>query len=221
MTWRRKRIFIGGIQYRLLAHSLVYGTGIFFTFLAALFGPLVIKLNSETVNLLEQEELVVQFLALHGRVWLPLALVFLLFVLHLITMTHRISGPLYRFEQIFQAIGEGNFSVRAHIRTRDYLRNEADRVNAMLESLSSRMQHMQEVGGELRAAVDQLKWAIESGSQEEAPRSLGVLLAHMERLKDCLDSFTTGSGLTAMDDDLACQLPPVSDSGDPAVRTSG
>ncbi|MCH7896595.1 MAG: hypothetical protein ACE10F_02700 [Candidatus Methylomirabilales bacterium] len=201
--YRRRRILIDRFQYRLLVINLLYFCTILLIFATALFLPLILQLNNETISIIEQTEAASQFLSLHARVWPALLLVFVLLAFHSIFVSHRIVGPLYRFRTTFQAVAGGDLSVRATLRKHDYLEKESDVLNEMIGNLQSRVKGMKEHYEEVRAQAIALERAIASGSIEDMNKNLEGLRGQMERLKVVMDQFRIDPDETRGEDELA------------------
>ena len=108
-SYRRRRIVVDGLQYRLLAINLLYFLVILLILAAFLFTPLVLKLRDGTTLLsaAEQQEVASQFLTLHKRIWPALLITFGLLSVHSILVSHRIAGPLYQFRRILKGLRDG------------------------------------------------------------------------------------------------------------------
>ena len=132
---KRKRILIGDLQYRLLAVNLLYFAVILVLFAAILFGPLVWQLGSSSLSPAERDQAATQFLSLHARLWPPLLALLVFLGVHSVYVSHRIAGPLYQFRRLLHAVKDGNLTVRARIRDKDYLDSEAAVINELIDSL--------------------------------------------------------------------------------------
>ena len=55
-----------------------------------------------------------------------------------IRQTHRVVGPIKRMERMLDAIGNGDFSQRIHLREGDVLQDVAEAINRMAERLQKR-----------------------------------------------------------------------------------
>jgi len=75
-----------------------------------------------------------------------------------IFLSHRIAGPLYRFDQCFKDITKGDLTVRAHLRKGDEALFLSESFNEMAESLDGR--------------VSSIKQASSNGSKETLENSL-------------------------------------------------
>jgi methyl-accepting chemotaxis protein len=217
--YKRQRIFVGAIQYRLLALNLIYLFTTLLIFTAILFVPLMIQLGNSSLPWIEKQEAARQFLSLHGRVWPPIFALFALLAFHSVLVSHRIAGPLYRFRTIFKAIGEGNLSVHVALRKHDYLHREADSINEMITNLRTKIAGIEEQYGEMRAVLAELKRANEIGSVEETSQNVKSLEAQMERLKVDLNQFGTAAKEMRMEEDLANKVASRANSEDSETIT--
>jgi methyl-accepting chemotaxis protein len=66
-----------------------------------------------------------------------LALCFL-FLYDTVKFTHRLVGPLYRFQKVIQAITAGEELTRVQLRQGDFLQELKDELNEMIEALEQR-----------------------------------------------------------------------------------
>ena len=62
----------------------------------------------------------------------------------LLQLTHRIAGPLFRFEETLEELSKGDVSRRVHLRDSDQLENIQPKMNKALENLDERMLVMKE-----------------------------------------------------------------------------
>lgn len=220
-SWRRRKLLVGGIQYRLLAINIIYLFTTLVIFAAGLFGPLILRLNLGTLTPFEEQVMANQFLALHSRVWPPLILVFVLLTLHSIVITHRIAGPLYRFRQVFKAIAKGDLSVRANTRKKDYLKREAACFNMMIESLNERLQKLERERRDLRVALDELAKGIQGGRPDEIEWKVKALAAHIERLDEIMNGFDGLHPSVSATNELPTENVSILRSTGPATGTGG
>ncbi len=205
MATRRKRtrILIARFQVQLLLINILYSIAILLIFAAALFLPLILQLNNETISIIEQAEAASQFLSLHARVWPAIFVIFVLLAIHSLFVSHRIVGPLYRFRRIFRTVAQGDLTVRANLRKHDYLENESDVLNEMIGSLQTQVKGMKEHYEEVRAQVIALERAIASGSVEGMNTNIEGLRGQVERFKVVMDQFRIDPDETRGEDELA------------------
>lgn len=70
--------------------------------------------------------------------WLipTILLLLVLFMGHLIVITHRICGPLVNFVHTFDRLAQGDLTRKVHLRKGDYLSSECERINHMIDGIS-------------------------------------------------------------------------------------
>ncbi len=107
----------------IIAYSIILGFIIFY--------PLYNELNSPALGIDEQTRLSAMVLYLHKRVWIGLMLVAVLAAVHAIFSSHRVVGPVYRFEQIVDALIRGDYSTRIRIRKKDEFKEMEGRLNEL------------------------------------------------------------------------------------------
>ncbi len=135
---RRESLF-GDPSFR--AHVLWVTTGstgaLLLVLSAAVLVPLFTRFDSAT-SLDELRNLTQQILDLHTRLW-PVVFTSLVSVfLSSWLLYRRMVAPLVRFVRIFDAVREGKQPEPITLRTTDYLRREAEALNAMLAALRER-----------------------------------------------------------------------------------
>ncbi len=216
---KRTRILIDRFQYRLLLINILYSIAILLIFAAALFLPLILQLNNETISIIEQADAASQFLSLHARVWPAIFVVFVLLATHSIFVSHRLVGPLYRFRRIFRTVVQGDLTVRANLRKHDYLGKESDVLNEMIGNLQSRVKGMKEHYEEVRARMIALERAIASGSVEGMNTNIEGLRGQVERLQGALNHFRLAPQEPHGEDDIATPVASTSAPDDDAPRT--
>jgi methyl-accepting chemotaxis protein len=191
---QRKRWLVDEFQYRLLTFNLVYFFIILLAMAAALFVPLMIKLDNSTLPMDEREEVANLILSLHTTLWPTIAIVFILLAVHSVFVSHRIAGALYRFRAVFREIAQGNFSVRATLRKRDYLTKEAAELNAMIDAVGGRLAAAANHSVLLQERIVGMKTALQRGELEACQRQLAGVDEQLGRLREALASVTTADG---------------------------
>ncbi|MFQ5992831.1 MAG: hypothetical protein ACE5NA_10395 [Nitrospiraceae bacterium] len=189
--YKRRRVLVDTFQYRLLGVNLLYFLTVLLVFAATLFVPLMVQLDSGTLDWRQRQQVATEFLSLHTRVWPSLLVTFVLLTIHSVFVSHRIAGPLYQFRTLFKLIAQGNLSVRATIRKRDYLRKDAESINEMIAALETRITGIEEQYEEAHGALTKLRRAIDSSSVGGSDEQIKNLELQMERLKVCVNQFRT------------------------------
>jgi methyl-accepting chemotaxis protein len=190
--YKRRHFLVDQFQYRLLGVTIGH-LAIFTVVLAVtLFLPLSIKLQDTTLGILEKGRAAEVFLSLDIWFWPTVLAVLVLLGAHSVIVSHRIAGPLVGFRRVLKAVGEGDLSVRARIRRRDYLQKDAESINAMIAGLSGRLQEIQNDFGRICVAWTESRASLSRVSTDEATRSLEQLGVDMDALKARVEQFKIG-----------------------------
>ena len=189
-AYKRRRIMIGALQYRLLMANLAYFATIVLVFAVVVFLPLVLQMrSSSTLSPVKAEGLANEFLFLHARLWPALFIVLVLLAFHSVIISHRIAGPLYRFRSVLKAMAEGDLSVWVRLRPTDYLTEEADLLNETIAALRNRIVGIEAQSTALRAVFGDLKKTLEDASGDGIHETFGELDMRMAHLGTSLGQF--------------------------------
>lgn len=102
-----------------------------------------------------------------------------------IVVSHRIVGPAYRLIQTMKELIAGDFTIRAHLRSGDGLKDVATELNGLAESLEARKSAHLEAMADLRDAV--------AGGEDKT-----VLL---ELIDEAISSWASADEVLAHDDE--------------------
>jgi methyl-accepting chemotaxis protein len=112
-------------------------------------------------------------------------IVIYLTIVFLVTLyfSHRLAGPIFRFEKSTQIIGSGNLTHRVSLRTGDELLELQEEFNAMVSSLQSLIQKdrnlIQRVSSRLESLQKELPDSPTTPALKEEIRSLRAELEHI------------------------------------------
>lgn len=106
-------------------------------------------------------------------------------------LSHRIAGPLYRFEKSIEEIMKGNLAFRIKLRKKDEAKEVADMINRMIEDLSTRISEITSIVERISANVSETRKRIDERGDEELKRSFYKISESMEELKKALSHFKT------------------------------
>ena len=186
-AWKRRRypIVDRSHQYRFLALILIYNSLIVLFLAISLFVPEILRLDDETLSLEVRAIAADNILTLHSRVW-PAVIALICFIgMHSFRSFHRFIGPLFRFRQAFAQIRSGDLSFRLKLRKNDYLHNEENSFNQMLESLADKMRGTRAAYAETLNSLNDLE---KTGIEAAATRALHQ---HLDTLREGIDYFRT------------------------------
>jgi len=106
--------------------------------------------------------------------------VIMLFILFMsVSLSHKIAGPIYRFQEMAKVLGEGDFTSRVNIRRGDNLRETTNTFNDMIEKLRAKIgeyrDFSQRVQGNLGESIKQLEAQKDFASDDVKKNILQVL----------------------------------------------
>jgi len=104
----------------------------------SVFVPLAAHLGREPVNYEIAPGLAEHFLFLHSALWPIIGLSLIGCIASSTLLFQRMRSPLVRFKRCFEEIERGAQPAPIVIRNTDYLRDESDALNRMLQALASR-----------------------------------------------------------------------------------
>jgi hypothetical protein len=201
MTGYKRRTIVvhPKVQVRLLLHEWLHFVVIILSLAAALFLPLVLRLNSTQTGWMEQMNLGRTILFLHAHLWPVLLLVFILLSLHSLIISNRIVGPLPRFHSAIQAFvrGEGWRSPRA--RKGDFLFEDLKLLSDSLALLQQNLHRVRKEHQDLQQLVERVVPDLESARLPDRRKvdflRLRRQCARMENALRDLDRGSDSEGL--------------------------
>lgn len=96
-----------------------------------------------------------------------------------IFVSHKIAGPIYRFEKEAKAIGEGDLTVKFKLRKGDELKELADALEKMVGVLRNKIKDALESAGELSGGLEKL--VCESTEERRIISNLKTSLSRFEK----------------------------------------
>ncbi len=96
-------------------------------------------------------------------------------------LSHRLGGPLYRFEKTIEDATKGNLAQRVRLRKSDQLFELRDRINGFLEEIDSCISHIKE----------NIQKGLQVISQDKNKDSLNKIEKILEHIKSSLEHFKT------------------------------
>jgi methyl-accepting chemotaxis protein len=93
-------------------------------------------------------------------VWIPIFIALIAFAS--IFVSHRIAGPIYRFEESAKMIAEGDLSLKIHLRKGDELKDLANTFNTMTEKLEKIVKNDRKVISKIIHIIKELPMDLKS-----------------------------------------------------------
>ena len=111
----------------------------------------------------------------------------------LILISHRIAGPLYRFEKSLSDIGKGDLTHRFRVRQKDQLAELADSINEFTSIMDKKAGDIKHSIHEVSKLFSEIQSRISSNplSDKELERMLLEAYKKVQELEDTLSYFKT------------------------------
>ncbi len=123
--------------------------------------------------------------------WLFLLIGGTLLVVAAIIATHRVAGPMFRFEKTLSSMIDGNLATTIHLRDKDQGKELAARINAFNRVLSAKITDIDrstKAINDLLARCEALD--LHRTSPDQAEEILRAIRTHTAKIKRQVDSFT-------------------------------
>lgn len=177
----RRTIIIKPYQVKLAATLFVYITIISVILGFVIFYPLYNELDAAK-TLEEQSRISGTVLYLHKRVWLGLFIVAVISSVHAIFSSHRVVGPVYRFERMVEDLLAGNYGKRIKIRKKDEFKEMEILLNRLAEDLDIAKTRDKQFYGDVKIRLETISAMLEAeGAEypEDVKRLMQSLIAEL------------------------------------------
>jgi methyl-accepting chemotaxis protein len=186
---RRTYVVRKKLQLTLMIISFGYIILFFAAMGAYLFIPLMMALDNTERGSGDALAASLRILYLHERFWPGLIFSFFVIGSHSIFISHKMAGPLLRYNNVFKAIEEGNVPAPIRIRRHDYLSNEMENINGMLERLREKLTEIQEAQSHLNSSIIRCKDAVGHAAKDELTKTIENLAEQSKILEEKLGYF--------------------------------
>lgn len=112
----------------------------------------------------------------------------------LIFISHKIAGPLYRFEKSLKEIGQGDLTCRVSLRKRDQLSDLADTLNNFTSGIETKVRDVKYNARETSQIMKELQTCLSSGDAADMSRAellMKDLSVRIDNIKDAVEKFET------------------------------
>ena len=187
----RRRKFVLNRKLQLMLMIISFSYVILFSVIMGmcLFIPVMMELDKSYIGSQEDFIAAERILYLHEKFWPAILLCFFAMGCHSIFISHKIVGPLYRFNLIFNAIKEGTVPTPIQLRKGDYLYSEMENINQMLERLGDKLTELQESQSTLNRAIIKCKDTVSHSSMNEIIREMQDLAEQGKKIEEKLGYF--------------------------------
>jgi methyl-accepting chemotaxis protein len=156
--FKRRNIFIKkDFQGKLILASFLLVTGgcLFFIVLFALFSADTLTLSYSNHDLqLGQTPVILLKKALAAH-WLFIVIGSIFLVVAVMLLTHRIAGPMFRFEKALDSMLQGRLDDTIYLRSKDEGKDLARKFNSFNEQLSTAIKSLQANSEAISALIDE------------------------------------------------------------------
>ena len=154
---RNTRLVNRSLQYRFLAMILIY-SAILVLFLAlVIFMPDIVQMGDKSKSLDLRAAYADRLLAKHIWVWPGAFVIIVIISFHSFRSFFRVAGPLNRFHAVFDQVARGYVDSSMRIRAKDYLGQEAETLNEMLQVLAEKLGGIQQTGEDALESLKELE----------------------------------------------------------------
>lgn len=195
-TYKRRNFFIKkDFQGRLIfaAFLLVTGGCLFFVFLFALFSADSLTLSYSNHDLQFGQTPVMLLKNALAAHWIFIVFGSIFLVAAVMLLTHRIAGPLFRFEKALDNMLQGRLDDTIYLRSKDEGKDLAQKMNTFNLQLSASLRVLQANGEAMTTLIDQARAKLqdlESDRQLELQSILWSLEEKNKRNQAICGSFT-------------------------------
>ncbi len=150
---------------------------------------LIIKISEGLGSDYTSEKLLntVQNYALLSLAVIALLMIGYLFYIFLF-FSHRIAGPIYRFEATLAEILNGNLTIEIQLRAKDEFKNTAEQFNQMTRGLRDRIRRIEKLND---YCIEQVREMLATAENPETKVRLEKTLDLLSGIKDSLSQFKT------------------------------
>ncbi len=181
---RRSYVVNRSLQYTFFATI----AGYFFITIAFLsvylFVPEIIQFEDVNLSLQDRAAAADRMLTFHSRIWPASVTLMCFFGIHSILFFHRVAGPLYQFHGAFKRIRQGDLNFQVKIRRKDYLHDEEEIINEMIDTISWKLKTIQLASLEVSKSWREIEQKLSDWSEDDK-KLLGV---HRQQIKTLADT---------------------------------
>jgi methyl-accepting chemotaxis protein len=130
------------------------------------------------------------FVAMLSANWILILSGGIVVVIGSIFLTHRIAGPIHRFERTIDGMALGNLDFRLKLRKHDECKDVAEAINRLKNTLASNIDSMKQLSDAIDNDLKRASASVPGGNNE-----ISSILSHATKisgqLRQILDSYTT------------------------------
>ena len=137
------------------------------------------------ISLAEQILAARKFIAYHNYLWIPFVVTVTVMAVHIIYFSHRIAGPIFRFQKQLEAMKRGDFSADINLRKKDFLRDLEGTMNEFILQLREDLARLENI----RSCHEIIKDLAQDLRKEGKERESEALSSLSEEIEMSLEKF--------------------------------
>ncbi|MBI3291577.1 MAG: HAMP domain-containing protein [Elusimicrobia bacterium] len=162
IKWSLQARYVAVVFVSLLVAGFIVAWDLYYT-----FGRLI--LNEATATAIYPV-----FQQMHKLMVLKFAIFVVITVVIACFISHKFAGPLYRFERVAEQVGQGDLTVRVHLRKGDELTETAGHLNQMIIALQEKVLRDRRLAEQLSGKLTGISRSLQS-DQLTPPEAAKVL----------------------------------------------
>lgn len=190
---KRRKYFINKrYQGRLLAISLIFVLGgclLFIVIFSTFFSDVqTITYSENNIQLSQSPAELLKKIVVQN--WLLICVVIFAVVILTTLLSHRIAGPMYRFERTLELMQQGYLNYTIHLRDKDEGQELASRINEFNYQLSQTLHTITNTSTAIGSLVEQVQQLeLEEEKKEELASLCWSLRAHNKKISRVCNSY--------------------------------
>ncbi|WP_163339677.1 methyl-accepting chemotaxis protein [Desulfopila sp. IMCC35008] len=190
---KRRKLFINKrYQGRLLAISLLFVLGgclLFIGIFSAFFSDvLTVSYTENNIQLSQTPAELLKNIVIQN--WLIISIAILAVLLLATLLSHRVAGPLYRFERTLELMHQGYLNYTIHLREKDEGQELANKINEFNYQLSLTLRTVANSSAAIGSLIEQAQQLeLEEETKEELASLCWSLGAHNRKISRACNSY--------------------------------
>lgn len=188
--FKRRRFYVHPIQKRYAFLTAILLAAYTFMIVLFLLLPPAMKLISGQ-SLEEKAQAAMQYIILGERIWPAIAISISILAIISVYITHKLAGPIYRFEKTAKDVINGDLSVRIRLRKKDDLKDLANLFNQLLGNIDRSLKNIKKKETEIRADLPLIIKRLDStpNVSQELHEKLQTIIEKNREVTDILERF--------------------------------
>ncbi len=192
-TWKRRNFFIKKDlqgKYIFAFFLFVVGGSIIFTLIFSMLSANTLTITYKDYDLRIGQTPLILLREILGAHWIFIVTAGLAVVVVSIFITHRFAGPMFRFEKSVEEMLKGNFDFQIHLRKKDEGKELAEKMNQLIDMISSRMNEMRRLNDKIGACLAEARQS-DDQMKERTGTADGIKEARAfnQKLREILSQF--------------------------------